>query len=1009
MRSTEQKKSSADSRNKIGFLEKNLEVLRQKVPETAKWLESAPDPGWAEMISSFNGEPNLRIRLGASQSIAYDLEDPLSVPTNKVQSIDPFKQNMTLILGMGLGYIPQAVLNKQTFEKGHRIVVIEPNPGIIRLALEVHDFSEHLESHTLILAGQGFPELSQILIAHEPFVARGDIQMVVEDYTESRPDDYLPLAEHARRVLNQLKSNQATVSEKGSEIAFNEIIGLPFTVRARGIRDLHNMFRGVPAILVSTGPSLGKNIHLLKKAQDRAVIIATAQAFRSLLAYGVKPDFICTIDFGANNRTHLDGLMNSLDVPLVSLCRAQSDLMRDYQGGLFVNGAAHPNHNHYLHRLWEHKGIIQSGNSVAHLAFSVALLTGADPLIWVGQDLAVSDTTHFDQVEQNSRIEKTSTGQAVRRKIDPKSNNYNQIIGSAGNLFVPGYYGKQVPTMPGLLSFLTLFEQLLEHLQGRFINATEGGARIKGTEQMPLEEVIETVCTEPVDKSRLRNMGPVAGDGETLIDQVLPLLREEYKVIEETRKQAKRGLATNRGLANLLDRPGVEPDTPHGPFAAILGKNAAYSNAARDLARRVTAVSLPIHGQQNQIMRRDLDVKYKADDENSILTRIKRNRIILEKTYEASRQAKEHYSSTIGILERYTACRDAGNNTAEELLEYGQILAEMGDLRAAAETYRKATKMFPESAEAWERRGRTALLRDKFQEVEEAVENLLALVPEPGSALKLKDDYEDALSALLDNEADFELGIFVRPLVNIRTFMKIRPNDAVALAQLARAEKMMAAKIEEMDQLRAEMTHGQGAKEYRYRGLMAESKRLGREENDLRGALACLEEASELFPDSPEARWGYATTLHHLKRMPEALIAYEKLVADFPENPRFIFEHGLVLLHSGRTLEGVNRIDEAMRKSDRFDSYLPKLGDLYFDNQYYDRALNSYNKFLNKFKADYQTWTRKGNCLFKMGRYNQAVKSYQKALDLKPGFEPALSRLAMLGPNRAAEPADTLH
>ena len=985
------------------YLTKNLAALRQKVPDTADWLESAPDPRWAEMIVSSNGEPNLLVSLGPKQSIAYDLDHPLDSPRKKVEEADLFKQNLTLVLGMGLGYISQMILEEM--EEGHRVVVIEPNPEIIRLALGLHDFSKHLESLGLVLAGPGASELSQILIAHESVVARGEVHMIMEEYTQHRPDDYLPLAEHTRRVLNQLKSNQATVSEMGSEIATNEIIGLPYTVRARGVADLHNMFPKVPAILVSTGPSLGKNIHLLKEAQDKAIIIATAQALRSLLAYGVKPDFICTIDFGKHNATHLDGLMNVEDVPLVSLCRAQSDLMRDYQGILFVNGTGHSNPNHYLHRLWQHKGIIQSGNSVAHLVFTLARLIGADPLIWVGQDLALSDTTHFDQVEQNSRIEKNEKGQAIRRIIDPKSEFHEQVIGGTGNLQVPGYYGGQVPTMQGLLSFLTLFEQMLAVSEGRFINATEGGARIKGTEQMPLDQVIETVCVDKIDKSWLKNLGRFAEDGENLMDQILPLLKEEQKGIEAVRVQAKRGLATNTGLTKLMGRSEIRTDDPQGPFTRLLNLNATASNATRDLASGIAAVSLTIHGKQNQIMRRELDVEFKADDHDVLKTRIDRNRQILEAAHKAACKASEHYTHSIDIIGRYITCRDAEKNTPQSFLDYALVLTEMGDLKSAAQTYRQATEAFPEDLELWEARGRMGLKRDRFHEVEETIEALLELDQDHEKVLRLKDDYEDALSSLLDNEEHFKTGIFVRPLVNIRTFLKIRPQDAVALAQLERAEAMMEKKIQEMEALRAEMIDGQSGREYRYREYMDESKRLGRDDNDLAGALACLDKAVELFPDHPEARWGQATTLHHLGRIQEALTAYEKLVEDFPKAPRFVFEHGLVLLHAGQTLAGVKKIDEAMGKSDQFDTYLPKLGDIYFLNQHYQKALASYEKFLDKFKADYQTWTRKGNCLFKMGHFNQAAESYRKALRLKPDFGPALAQLNLLGPERAAATA----
>ena len=46
----------------------------------------------------------------------------------------------------------------------------------------------------------------------------------------------------------------------------------------------------IPAILVSAGPSLDKNISELKKAQGKAFIVVVDAALRTVLRAGVRPD-----------------------------------------------------------------------------------------------------------------------------------------------------------------------------------------------------------------------------------------------------------------------------------------------------------------------------------------------------------------------------------------------------------------------------------------------------------------------------------------------------------------------------------------------------------------------------------------------------------------------------------------------------------------------------------------------------------------------------------------------
>jgi tetratricopeptide (TPR) repeat protein len=101
-----------------------------------------------------------------------------------------------------------------------------------------------------------------------------------------------------------------------------------------------------------------------------------------------------------------------------------------------------------------------------------------------------------------------------------------------------------------------------------------------------------------------------------------------------------------------------------------------------------------------------------------------------------------------------------------------------------------------------------------------------------------------------------------------------------------------------------------------------------------------------------------------------------------------------------RPQRGIANIVQAMRQSDQLNTFSAKLADLYMTLNQYDKALNSYDKFLSQFKADFEAWTKRGQALFKLGKYQEAVASFEKALALKPDYAPANEGLSRLGRSR---------
>jgi len=86
------------------------------------------------------------------------------------------------------------------------------------------------------------------------------------------------------------------------------------------------------------------------------------------------------------------------------------------------------------------------------------------------------------------------------------------------------------------------------------INCTEGGARIKGTIQMPLCDYIKEYCQDPIDKSKLKPLLELADNGNELVEKVIPLLEDDIDNLDTIIKSSRIGLAASFGLRTLMPR-----------------------------------------------------------------------------------------------------------------------------------------------------------------------------------------------------------------------------------------------------------------------------------------------------------------------------------------------------------------------------------------------------------------------------------------------------------------------
>ena len=454
--------------NKI--LKKNLDVLKKINLPLVQWLKKEKDTDWIQKIKSEAGEDNLLIKSGSQYHPAYSMKSPVREAKKAVKTMNLYKEDISVLLGIGLGYLTDEMLNKM--EKGHKIIIIEPVGQILKMALSKFDFTKYFESGTCLLVTPGGDNIANKLSFALHFLSNDSIigawPFTIELYTRKRPDEYGDLTKLTTDVLNQILCNTGTIAgAAGGIIADNDMICMPYLIKCRGVAELKDLYKNKPAILVSTGPSLAKNIHHLIDLKDKAIIICVGQAIRPLLAYGITPDFACTVDFGEVNYVHFKGLMDC-GVPLVTINRTYAKLIRDWQGPKFVAATPVPGFEKMATGILTDKGFIEAGGSVAHLCFGLAKLLECNPIVFVGQDLSLGETSHIALADAGGEVLVGDDGMIGWKVSDQRCHLHGDAVHGMGQVvYTDGYYGKSVMTNAGLASFLTVFENMVDrHLKG---------------------------------------------------------------------------------------------------------------------------------------------------------------------------------------------------------------------------------------------------------------------------------------------------------------------------------------------------------------------------------------------------------------------------------------------------------------------------------------------------------------------------------------------------------------
>ncbi len=393
------------------------------------------------------------------------------------------KINILAILGFGYSSHINEILQKT--EDKTLVLIIDHDTQGFKSILSKKDLTPILKSSRVILSiGEDPSQAVRHRIDQYYRVSTIPDIMIVE-YKPATAQN-IAFYQEVRKYLHEATliatQNLATLAEHAPIWQKHILKNLPYIISSPGLKQLFEKFVGIPAIIVAAGPSLDKNVDLLKEAKGKSIILCVDTALGTLVKHGISPDVVVAIDATEKNYKYY---LKPIEIPegtyLLTGPAVYPDALSLFTPNIFFSGFGHP-WLAWIEAFIGERGAIKLGGSVSTAGFDLAVRFGANPIIFIGQDLSFPDNKVYTEGVMQERI----------KEAEEYAKNLNTI-------WVEDIYGNQVPTTQSMWTWIRWFEyQIQQKPDITYIDATEGGAKIMGTEILTMQETINKYCRENI-------------------------------------------------------------------------------------------------------------------------------------------------------------------------------------------------------------------------------------------------------------------------------------------------------------------------------------------------------------------------------------------------------------------------------------------------------------------------------------------------------------------------------
>lgn len=481
----------------MSIAEANLNALQQRFPAIAERLSRNEQDAEVGLRQTQTSCPTVTALCKGQWMALHHPGQPVEHAREFVQSINDLEPKRNVILyGLGLGYA--ALLIRERLREPHRLFLFEPSISVFRAAVQTVDLSALLTDPCVRLVVGGEPgQCRAALMEHLLDLMANSVTGIEYPPCSGAFPEWIEAAKRETQDVLRFGQSGLLTKFKDGPLTLSNLIGnLDALAASPGLAALGEAMRGIPAIIVAAGPSLKKNMRELKRCADRTLIIAVDTALEPLLNEGITPHWVITVDPTELNLRHFKQDRYE-SVRLLFDPEARPEIPLKFERKLTAMTDKHEFFS-WLNRKLGEKGVIKKGSMVSQSALYAAASLGCDPIILIGQDLALDPGSGLTHLPGSANCREVSYVREDRNAVDVPDMKGNTI--SREPLFwVEGVLGEPVPTVQSFLIYIRMLEDDARRINSRIIDATEGGARLKGTEIMTLTEAIDRFAKDETD------------------------------------------------------------------------------------------------------------------------------------------------------------------------------------------------------------------------------------------------------------------------------------------------------------------------------------------------------------------------------------------------------------------------------------------------------------------------------------------------------------------------------
>lgn len=416
-------------------------------------------------------------------------QDPLSDAQKIVHNIPVNESEIVIIFGIGTGHLIKAVLQKA--DPNARILLVDSDEEMIEQARRnglLEEFSQDKRIRLILEQNESIRHEKIMNYLRENFIYVFRYLML-DSFLYSKDSQRENTQLLIREFKNARKHFELTIGNDPDDtiIGLRQFVeNLPAIINSIGLSRWKDLFKGIPAFCIASGPSLEKQLPLLKEIGNKALIIAADSIVERLQKEGIKPHIITICERGeAIYQRFFKDKEFDPDTILVSYSGAYPDIFKEFPGIIIPLGRSEIPFDVNISEIIPSYDVAVLGQSVAHTSFATALALGCEPIVLLGQDLAYGEgfNTHASGVN-----DEVHQGRHER---------YTKHLIERGMVFpVAGWNGGVVNTTIIWNHFRKIFEDEILKTNCKVINATEGGAYIGGAEHIAFQKVLEDYIKE---------------------------------------------------------------------------------------------------------------------------------------------------------------------------------------------------------------------------------------------------------------------------------------------------------------------------------------------------------------------------------------------------------------------------------------------------------------------------------------------------------------------------------